>query len=334
MKTVYYRNVILDSESGSVRGDQLATKLNFPPYNFQARHGQLMGMRLSQFQMRRNFYNINETNNQLYLYDPAGAGTYTSIVIAPGDYTTMAALNTALTAAVNAAFVGSASTYDPLTRKFTITMAGTPPGSFLTCFQLKQSSPPAGITNDQAFQDVHEILGCRRTTDADFPTPTSAPVNSFGGAGPFVSPFAASLNSMECVYVRISLPTNNYQSVNFERDTPLSSNDVIPTQILARIPLIYPAGNPETDAAFITFDDPNNLFPILLDLQQLSTVEFFVTDDKGRPIQAVAPGQAEAGQLSYKMTIAWSLLEHEVPPASHKVSMPPPAHQNIALGYQ
>jgi hypothetical protein len=334
MKTVYYRNVILDSESGSVRGDQLATKLNFPPYNFQARHGQLMGMRLSQFQMRRNFYNINETNNQFYLYDPAGAGTYTSIVIAPGDYTTMAALNTALTAAVNAAFVGSASTYDPITRKFTVTMAGTPPGSFLTCFQLKQSSPPAGITNDQAFQDVHEILGCRRTTDADFPTPTSAPVNSFGGVGPFVSPFAASLNSMECVYVRISLPTNNYQSVNFERDTPLSSNDVIPTQILARIPLIYPAGNPETDAAFITFDDPNNLFPILLDLQQLSTVEFFVTDDKGRPIQAVAPGQAAAGQLSYKMTIAWSLLEHEVPPASHKVSMPPPAHQNIALGYQ
>ena len=333
MRVVYYRNCILDSESGSVRGDKLATKLNFPPYNFSARQGQTMGMRLSQFQMRRNFYNINETNNQLYLYDPAGP-TYTPITIAPADYTTMAALNTGLTNALAAAFGGSVSAYNPVSRKFTITMAGTPAGSYLTCFQLKQQSPPVGITNDQAFQDVHEILGCLRTTDSDFPTPASVPVNSFGGFGPFVSPYVGSLNSMECVYVRISLPTNNYQSVNFERDTPLSSNEVIPTQILARIPLRYPAGNPETDAAFITFDDPNNLFPILLDLQQLSTVEFFVTDDKGRPIQAVAPGQANAGQLTYKMTIAWSLLEHEVPPSSHKVGMPPPDHQGISLGYQ
>ena len=333
MRVVYYRNCILDSESGSVRGDKLATKLNFPPYNFSARQGQTMGMRLSQFQMRRNFYNINETNNQLYLFDPAGP-TYTPITIAPADYTTMAALNTGLTNALAAAFGGSVSAYNPVSRKFTITMAGTPAGSYLTCFQLKQNSPPPGITNDQAFQDVHEILGCLRTTDSDFPTPASAPVNSFGSFGPFVSPYVGSLNSMECVYVRISLPTNNYQSVNFERDTPLSSNEVIPTQILARIPLKYPAGNPETDAAFITFDDTNNLFPILLDLQQLSTVEFFVTDDKGRPIQAVAPGQANAGQLSYKMTIAWSLLEHEVPPASHKVGMPSPDYQGISLGYQ
>jgi len=333
MRVVYYRNCILDSESGSVRGDKLATKLNFPPYNFSARQGQTMGMRLSQFQMRRNFYNINETNNQLYLYDPAGP-TYTPITIAPADYTTMAALNTGLTNALAAAFGGSVSAYNPVSRKFTITMAGTPAGSYLTCFQLKQQSPPVGITNDQAFQDVHEILGCLRTTDSDFPTPASVPVNSFGGFGPFVSPYVGSLNSMECVYVRISLPTNNYQSVNFERDTPLSSNEVIPTQILARIPLRYPAGNPETDAAFITFDDPNNLFPILLDLQQLSSVEFFVTDDKGRPIQAVAPGQANAGQLTYKMTIAWSLLEHEVPPSSHKVGMPTPDHQGISLGYQ
>ena len=333
MRVVYYRNCILDSESGSVRGDKLATKLNFPPYNFSARQGQTMGMRLSQFQMRRNFYNINETNNQLYLYDPAGP-TYTPITIAPADYTTMAALNTGLTNALAAAFGGSVSAYNPVSRKFTITMAGTPAGSYLTCFQLKQQSPPVGITNDQAFQDVHEILGCLRTTDTDFPTPASVPVNSFGGLSPFVSPYVGSLNSMECVYVRISLPTNNYQSVNFERDTPLSSNEVIPTQILARIPLRYPAGNPETDAAFITFDDTNNLFPILLDLQQLSSVEFFVTDDKGRPIQAVAPGQANAGQLTYKMTIAWSLLEHEVPPSSHKVGMPSPDHQGISLGYQ
>jgi hypothetical protein len=333
MRVVYYRNCILDSESGSVRGDKLATKLNFPPYNFSARQGQTMGMRLSQFQMRRNFYNINETNNQLYLFDPAGP-TYTPITIVPADYTTMASLNTGLTNALALAFVGSASVYNPVSRKFTITMAGTPAGSYLTCFQLKQNSPPPGITNDQAFQDVHEILGCLRTTDSDFPTPASVPVNSFGGFGPFVSPYVGSLNSMECVYVRISLPTNNYQSVNFERDTPLSSNEVIPTQILARIPLKYPAGNPETDAAFITFDDTNDLFPILLDLQQLSTVEFFVTDDKGRPIQAVAPGQANAGQLSYKMTIAWSLLEHEVPPSSHKVGMPTPDNQGISLGYQ
>ena len=123
MRVVYYRNCILDSESGSVRGDKLATKLNFPPYNFSARQGQTMGMRLSQFQMRRNFYNINETNNQLYLYDPAGP-TYTPITIAPADYTTMAALNTGLTNAFAAAFAFA------LIRTATALLHFPPPASY------------------------------------------------------------------------------------------------------------------------------------------------------------------------------------------------------------
>jgi len=333
MRSVYQRNVFIDSEASSNRDDKLAVKVNFPPTNFNIRQGQMMRITLSQFTMRRNFYNIHQYNNVFYLYDPAGP-TYTPIIIQPGTYITFTALMVALQAALVAVVAGSTANYDNVSRKITITLGGAAPAAaYLVSFQLKTQQPPAGVSGDFAFMDTHEILGCIPTRDGFGATP----VNAFGtstGVGPHVTPYVAALNSNECIYLRTSLQTNNYQSTGFERDTPLNSNEIIPTQILARIPLLVSSFEAGTQDAFITFDDPNNLFGVLMDIQQLSSVEFFLTDDKGRPIASVAPSQASAGLLNYKFTLRWEIVEHESPPASHAVGEPTAKPMKISQSFQ
>jgi hypothetical protein len=333
MRTVYTRNILLDSESGNVRGDKLATKINFPSSSFAVRQGQLMRLTLSQFQMPRRFYNINQNNNAFFIYNPVGP-VYTPVVIPPGNYATGTALASAIQTVLASAIVGSTCTFALATRKFTITLGGTAPAAgYLVCFQLKDEQPPATVDPVYSFVDTHEILGCIPTRDGF----GAQPVNAFGSsvaAGPHISPYVGSLSSIECVYVRISLPTNNYQSVNFERDTPLSSQEVIPSSIFARIPLVHPVYQEALEGAFIEFTDPNGIFAIMLDQQQLNTVEFQVTDDRGRPLPSVAPGQSAAGLLNYKMTVKFDIVEHESPPASHRVELPEGSGQRVSSQFR
>ena len=81
MKVKFARNVFVDSEINSIGNGQIS-KINFPPSAFSIAPGEMMRMILTSFEMRRNWYNVNPSNNTFYLYDPAGAGTYSPIVIA------------------------------------------------------------------------------------------------------------------------------------------------------------------------------------------------------------------------------------------------------------
>jgi hypothetical protein len=53
---------------------------------------------------------------------------------------------------------------------------------------------------------------------------------------------------------------------------------------------------------------------MFLQQTQLSQVYFSITDDKGRLIEEVAVGQAESGNLSFKMSFRWEVLVDELPP--------------------
>ena len=88
--------------------------------------------------------------------------------------------------------------------------------------------------------------------------------------------------------------SGNYQTFGFEKDLP-NQQGLTPTQIFARIPLTRAYFDAQFE--FVSFEDPNNLFSMLLNQTQLSQVYFTITDDKGRLIQEVADGQAEAGNF-------------------------------------
>ena len=68
---------------------------------------------------------------------------------------------------------------------------------------------------------------------------------------------------------------------------------------------------------------------MLLNQTQLSQVYFTITDDKGRLIQEVADGQAEAGNLSFKMSFRWEVLVDDLPPDEKRLQI-----GNVAKQYE
>lgn len=338
MRTTYFRNVYLDSEINAIGNGQVS-RIQFPSSAFSIRPGQMMKMVLTSFEMRRNWYSINATNNKFYLYSPSApvGSQYQEITIVPGSYRSFGgaspspvgslarAIETALTTAL-----GGAPTcgWDEVSRKFQITLpVGTPADAYLVCFQVKQSPDnpePANISDSGYFGDSAEILGARPTRDG-----YTVPVNAFGatvGVGPHDSPYVGALNTIETIFLRSSLQTNNYQSYGFERNLPNQSG-LTPTTIFARIPLSRAYYNDEFE--IIQFEDTNDLFSILLQQTQLSDMLFEITDHAGRRLQEVSVGQANDGNLAFKLSFRWEVVEQETPQGEYRISPPPIQNQRI-----
>lgn len=326
-RVVFSRNIFIDSEINSI-GNGLYTRINFPTSNFTIGVRQVMKLTLVSFQMRRNFFSINQTNNTFYLFNYPSTGDYTQFVISPGNYADLDDLKTAIKNAIDAVAALNTSTvaYDPISRKFTITLAGANSNSYFCSFQVKQGNPPTGVSEGGYFNDVNEILGGFSTHDG-----FTAPVNLFGttvGNVAHTTPFVASLNSLEALYLRIGLPTNNFQTYGFERDLANQSG-LTPSAIFARIPLVTSYSDPL--APFITFEDPNNLFNLILQQTQLSSMTLQLTDDKGRLLPEVYPGQASSGNLSFKVTLRWDIVENDQVEGAFRVPVPQLQNMRIEL---
>ena len=347
MRTTYFRNVYIDSEINSIGNGQVS-RIQFPSTAFSIRPGQMMKMVLTSFEMRRNWYSINATNNKFYLYSPSAAvgSQYQEITIVPGSYRAFGgasphpatdqslakAIETALTVALGGA---NACSWDTVSRKFELSLnPAVAADSYLVCFQVKQkpdNPEEANIQESGYFNDSAEILGAKPTRDN-----WTTPVNAFGttvGAGPHLTPYVGALNTIETIFLRSSLQTNNYQSYGFERNLPNQSG-LTPTTIFARIPLSRAYYNDEFE--IIQFEDTNDLFSILLQQTQLSDMLFEITDHAGRRLQEVSVGQANDGNLAFKLSFRWEVVEQETPQGEYQIRPPPLQNQRIpnSLGTQ
>ncbi len=336
----FARNIFIDSEINAVGNGQIS-KINFPASAFSVAPKEQMKMTLTSFEMRRNWYNVNPSNNVFYFYDPTlpAATQFAPIIIEQGTYDEFApsapagatppvSLGDAIINGINAvaALAGSTIAYSQFTRKYTITIpAGLSAGSGFVSFQVKQQSQiPAGatsITPAGFFNDSAELLGGFPTRDGFGAQPLDLfSGNSLGTAAvpavTQVSPFVCALNTLEAIYIRTNLHSGNYQTYGFEKDLP-NQQGLTPTQIFARIPLSRAFFDPTFE--FISFEDPNALFSMYLQQTQLSQVYFTITDDKGRLIEEVAEGQADAGNLSFKMSFRWEVIQDELPPDERRL---------------
>ena len=348
MKTKSIRHVMIDSEINSVGGGEL-TKLNFPPSVFSVSGSQQsIKITLASFTMRRNFYNVNQSNNRFYWFS---GGVFTEITIQPGTYPVWGTnavgvvapptnLIEAVFNAIQAAVPGLVTgiTQDVITRKLTLTIAGgQPANSRFVFFQCKTAAnQPAGVSDDGFFGDCFELFGCYPTRDGWNPL---APVDGFtglttGGAVPatVLSPFVVQLNTLEAIYIRTNLHSGNYQSYGFERELP-NQQGVTPTQIWARIPLTKQYYLDEEP--FITFEDTNNIFEMFLNQTQLSQVYFELTDDKNRQIPQVNTGvggavsQAAIGLLAFKLTFKFETVVDDTPSHDNALQL-----KNVSKGYE
>lgn len=342
MRTTYFRNVFLDSEIGTIGNGQVS-RVHFPSSAFSITSNQMMKLVLTSFETRRNWYSITKFNNTFFLYDPAGP-TYTKIQIAEGSYRTFSgdpvatpppvgSLGNAIQTAVQNALGGATTVeWGEVDRKWKITNTLIPAGAYFVCFQVKSSPPnpdPTNITKNDYFNDCAEILGAIPTRDG-----WTTPVNAFGtttGPTPVVhtTPYVGALNSIETIFIRTNLQTNNYQSPSFEPNLPNTNSSIIPTNIFARIPLTRATYDDVFE--IIQYEDHNDNFTILLQQTQLSDMVFTLTDHAGRNLSEVNSGQSENGNLSFKMSFRWEIIEQEIPQGERRIPLPPMQNMSIQM---
>ena len=138
------RLVFLDS---SVNTHHDRTKVFLPTQPFHAQGEEKISLTLLQFAIRRNWYNINSTNNTFFINIDS---TLHSVVIEPGVYSTFSSLVTGINSALTTAVAAIADitsiivTYDTSKRFFTFTVQ-MEAGSFdkdvsFKCFSIKDGS--------------------------------------------------------------------------------------------------------------------------------------------------------------------------------------------------
>lgn len=296
------RNVFIDTDT-LTSGTSSKAHITFPAHPFSVCCGDTIRLTLQQLVMPNRIYTINVTNKLFYVRDPT-ADTYTEISIAEGSYTTFADLAAAIQTALRVpggTLANATCTYDAITRKLTITMPSIATSSFIVCFQSR-GTRPTGVSEAGFFQQTHVILGVRPTRDAV--------VNAFGtvtGTTAMSSLYPASLSSVQSLYLRTNLMSglSQYQSVGHERYLPLG-NQVIESQIWARIPVADPL-----DTKPIIFDDNgNDMFQLSPNQRSLDSLDLWITDEFGRSLAEVSPGQYADGMLNFTLTIKF---EHITP---------------------
>jgi hypothetical protein len=346
MKEVYYRNVFLDTELNSIGGGQ-ASRVTFPSSEFSVKSSQLMKLTLTSMEIRRNWYSLNKYNNTFFLYNFPALGQYTKFTIKPSSYRTFPDLATGIQDAIQAvpALAASTCVWEPLVRKFKITLAGALATSYFVCFQVAGNNPPppTGVSadGDEYFNDSTEILGGKRTSAGwDGVTPNNAFVNANTvdapaqtGNGDHFSKYVGALNSIEAIYLRSGIQNNNFQSLSFEGGSGSNPQSaLVSTSIFARIPI----SRATYDDVFeiIQYEDYNDNFSMLLQQQHLSEMTFLLTDHAGRPLAEVAQGQSADGNLSFKISFRWAIVEQEVPQGEYRVRPPASESMGIKQSYQ
>ena len=274
-KVVETRNLFIDTAS-TVAGESRSVIINLPQGVMNCKENQIMRLSLQTFSTYKNWYNVNQNNNQFYLLGQQVNGDIQSvkITLTPGEYQSWSdpevGMNRAIFDAVDTALkappfsiVAPATTItrNDLTKIQQIVFdapnaAG--PTTFqafkLVCFTLPNyRSTTAGLISNiigadsnSAFQDSNQILGgCPQTKQdgtATFATLTSLfNVTSVVGATDtkytMRGYFPAQLTSTKNIYLRSNLNSTSFQTSGLDS----AAGDfpyVVSSQILAKIP--YP----------------------------------------------------------------------------------------------
>lgn len=309
--------------SVNTHGDQ--TRVLVPSQALSAVGNEHISLTLVQFAMRRNWYNVNPSNNTCYLYVN---GSYYEVQITPGVYSSFATLAVAFQDALTAAIVGiveitsAAVVYSPTTRlyqvTFTMNAANVADAVHIRSFAIKGGAIPAGVSLQGAYSDVHEILGGRplRSATEAFHSMRGAATNVC------VSRYPASLNTLDAIYLHLtSLETGNFCSTGHDAQVR-DGIRLVETSLFARIPF--------DDSSFtevhevIQFQDSGgDMFQSYLSRKSLDSLDIRVTDARGRSLATMDPTQSDEGLMAFKLCLRWDLFESPTPQLrSHGISTP------------
>lgn len=273
MNVVQSRNLFVDS-STTQRGESRNMNLSVPQGMMTCGDHQSLRVTLASFQMRKNFYNVNQHNNTFYVY-ASTAGVITSGVctVEPGDYTFFEAsanfvagsFSNALEAAIirglklaGAPAPTCTATYTSFTGQWNVTIAAVPAAwtaMKLVAFKIPNyTATPANIIT----QAVSNLLGSEFQSSADLLGGCPTKINSVTGTDleqfdlltdlwtpttalaaqtqTFLGQFKAALSTDDSVYVRTNLQNTGFQTAGFDTGGNLYPQ-IASTQILGKISL-------------------------------------------------------------------------------------------------
>lgn len=336
MSEVHFsRNVFLDSQTNTL-GTGTNARFIFQPNSFSVGPNEHSRMILRSYDMRRTWYDINQTNNVIYWYCPGlepnplvytGIGVFYPVVIKPGSYDSFTKLATAIVAGMTVTGLTTTCTYLDTSRAFTLTVSAAAgalndANAFFVSFYDDSEAPPTGVSQLGFLNDSAEIYGGFSTNLLSDLKPL---FGSFGGyvtgLNAYISPFPAQLSSLEAIYIRCSLGSSNFSSSGFEPQVPNVQAGLNATQLWARIELsasVYNVLEP-----FVSYVEPSDgNFPLYLQYKQLDQMTIQITDDKGRDLSLLQtyPGQASSGALNYKLVFSWEVLR-DIPANARPISL-------------
>jgi hypothetical protein len=337
MDVISSRNVYIDSDRG-IQGDGKHFTLHFPSNAFTVGDGQMMRVTLQSFSMYKNFYNVNDTNRH---FKVVVGNTTVAGALTPKDYKDYGAIATdfaeqlrvALASGLNtedAADFGALSTQansvepaadvvpgDTSTRAFKVIYNATKAdgtayniGEDFTTSTIKVLFEQDVATGGTSFQDTHELLGGKVSTPgATVGGLQIAFANNAGTNDQMIVTgyFPMQRSTMEHVYLRSTLITDNYQNHHFDSSVTLHDSHLTSSDILAKL-AVYDE--------FVVYSDMNSSgtgFFVNLPNKSLTSATFRLTDDKDRTLPLVATDQASLGNVSVNMVLRFDVLEHRVP---------------------
>ena len=321
------RLIFIDS-SVNTHGDR--TRILLPPRSFTASGKEQISLTLQSFSIRRNWYNINPTNNTGYIFD---GDSHYEFSITPGVYSSFTDLATAVRAALNACITANTNlgvlltsatcTYSSQTRLFDITFtkqagqnAAQPQ---IRCFAMK-GPPPTGLSLQGSFNDVFEILGARpirnlTEIDNSLQAVTGMPAN----LTTLRSRYPAALNTLDSIYIHLpTLETGTFMSTGMESHIE-DSFRLVESSIFARIPFARSAFD-EVHEVVQFEDNGGDSFQSILTRKSLENLDIRITDSKGRSLANVDPIQSDLGLMAFKMAIRFDIfIPPEPPEPSHGI---------------
>jgi len=330
MKLISSHNIFIDtsraSDESTSKGDDYRLHLN--TQSIDADRGQYMKVTLNEFNMYKNFTDVNVNNDQFTLITNAAT---TTDVILNKNYATLNDLAnqyaTQLSALLltDATTLGSTATQAVLLSvepNATTTINGTTDNiiSFTVEFRdgtgtaVAHNITQANIILLEGKGDAFELLGGDRSDGTTNSVNTTITTNQIT----FVHKYPAQRSTQPFIYLRTSLTTGATESASLSTETDVASNSQASySNILARIPV---------NTEFCTYkQQSDNEFFINLHQKHLNNIRLYLTDQHNRRIgrrpgnlmanTATGTGTSQSilGNLSFSAVLRIDIIESRQP---------------------
>ena len=313
----------IDSDNSLTgKGDDF--QLQVANMGIHARDGEEIRLHLDSFNMYKNFYNVNEHNNRVYLDLGDGSNTSLSFVDIPAkNYKTVGDIASAFATVLGAevlsvitggSFGSSASavtnTSLPATSA-TIDDTSDRIVDITLTFNAVHTLTTGAVQCYESVGDSGTLLGARR-----IPNPTVPAVgagSSFAVTYPTTTTmrilgyYPAQRSTEEYVYLRTDLPNFNIETEQLSSSIIKQKGDqhAMPSDILARIPI---------DHEFVHYESQTGReFFLNIPNKQVNAMKFYLRDSHDRPLTKLDAFQGTVGNLHFSMVLRVDVVQKFIP---------------------